>query len=1766
MAIALAVAPVIAALVLAAAPGSALAEPQAPETPGAPGSFRPHPSPTGVSASFSPSSRYIVGLERSVEHPAAVAEAQTETAGGDLGFVYRRAVYGYSATHLSKSDVRALRANPRVRYVVPDAKVETEAQETPTGIRRTGAAENPALSINEVDDTRINADVAVIDTGIDYTHPDLNVVARVNCVPANEQEAASCVEGTGTDGVGHGTHVAGIIGAIDNGIGVVGMAPGVRLWSVRVFNNQGKGFTSWVIAGIEWVTSHASQIEVANMSLGGYGRSVPEEQAIAASQNNGVVYVVAAGNDASNAELGSPASDPEVITVSALADTDGKPGGLGGNCGQGSNDDTLAYFSNWGSRVDVAAPGRCIRSTWKGGGYEYDSGTSMAAPHVTGAVADYTAMSNPNSRADVLAIRNLVVESGSFNWDDSSNDAHVEPVLFAGFTPLSEPEAATGGFSTTADGWVRLHGAVNARKQAGEYYFEYGPTTGYGKKASLNPVPLPAGSGYQDVSAGIVGLLPDHPYHYRLVLKTSSKTAYGADHTFTTSDWAKKSPAGVPVSTAGERLTDVSCAVAGACMAVGNYYNGEYQLASYQLSGGQWTFRPVPLPTWAGVVGYAELDGVSCVTANSCVATGKVQMGGSVVVPLAERWNGSTWSAEAVPAPSGSSYARLQNVSCYGAGSCIAVGYYKNSAGTWVNLSERLAGGTWSVLTTPGVAGAVESELKDVSCASSNFCMAVGGSRGPESSWSLIWEGSSWRMVTGGSGTRRLGVSCTSPQFCLAVSEYSLAEAWNSEKWTAKRWSLPSGAESGRLTSVSCTSASHCTAVGEVSGESRRSSFAENWDNGTWTPQTGQRTAENSSGALSVSCVARFGCASVGYELFENEQLMIETSETVTTAPATEVTATSAALEGIVNPEGTATSYRFEYGPTTAYGKGVPTEEGVGSGNSPVVVSQKLEELPAETTFHYRLVTTSEKGTQYGADRTFRTGTIAPTKTLSIGASSLKNPQGLAVDKEGNLWVADWGNNQVRKFSPSGELLLSFGSAGSGPGQFSGPEGIAFTPDGKLWVTDSGNSRVQEFDATGKYLGQFGSYGTASGYFVEPQGIAVAANGDIWVSDPRYNRIEQFSSTGSFIRAVGAVGYNGNGQTEFSYPAGIAIGEDGRVWVVDQGHNVVKIISPTGQYLGQIGGGSGGGEGLGELNEPGAIAIKPSGDILVTNSRLGRVTQFEQSGGFVVKFGVGDNSPRGQEGIAVGPRGVVYLSVGNAGYVDKWEDPSPEVFTRDARGVSEGAAEITASIKPRKKATSYHFEYGLTTAYGSRAPATNEAAGSGGSPVPVHQALTGLALETTYHYRIVATNGEMTSFGEDRTFTTALAPKLSHMAVTEPFDGTTSAVSNFATTWSALGWASGSLAKGEVKSTGWRTNSGYPITNGAAYAPPVLDTGTGTAAVATMAADPNLKERYFSLWLDMPSSGAHSGYELRFTDLTPNVFEVKLSRWQEGFQTVLSTRSAYFFPDGGSFAIVARGGTVSAWTDTGAGFQPLLAAKDSTFSGGLAGIEASGPATSLTKFKVGQLLEPVASIPAALGALALNAPFVTEENPLSGGGAWAALNWDNSSSGHNTGWVSGGWAPYDADPTVNGAYWSKASFADTGAGDAVAATSIARPSGANQYFSLVLNAPSPGTVHSGYELRFTELGAGAREVALLKWQSGVKTTLASTQGYSLVIGGQFALVDRGGVVSAWANSGSGYTQILSASDSTFTSGYSGIEGSGSGTRIKEFQSGPLPPF
>ncbi len=343
--------------------------------------------------------RYIVVLRPDVPDPAAVAAELRQAQGLTIRHVYQNALKGFAA-EIPAAAVDAIQRNPRVAFVEPDRPAVVDAQTLPTGIDRIDAELDTTAAIDGNGATGgVSVAIAVLDTGVDPGHADLNVVGGVDCVPGDDKNSFA-------DDHGHGTHVAGTAAARDNTIDVVGVAPGAPVWSIKVLPSTGRGSWSDIICGIDWVTANAARVPVANMSIRGDALASDHiacgagtsavHQAICNSVAAGVTYAVGAGNNSADANNSIPATYDEVITVSAMADFDGKPGALSSGsytCGNltTSRDESFACFSNYGADIDLAAPGVQIRSTAMGGGTTLKSGTSMASPHVAGAAALYLA-------------------------------------------------------------------------------------------------------------------------------------------------------------------------------------------------------------------------------------------------------------------------------------------------------------------------------------------------------------------------------------------------------------------------------------------------------------------------------------------------------------------------------------------------------------------------------------------------------------------------------------------------------------------------------------------------------------------------------------------------------------------------------------------------------------------------------------------------------------------------------------------------------------------------------------------------------------------------------------------------------------------------------------------------------------------------------------------------------------------------------------------------------------------------------------------------------------------------------------------------------------------------------------------------------------------------------------------------------------------------------------------------------------------------------
>jgi sugar lactone lactonase YvrE len=316
------------------------------------------------------------------------------------------------------------------------------------------------------------------------------------------------------------------------------------------------------------------------------------------------------------------------------------------------------------------------------------------------------------------------------------------------------------------------------------------------------------------------------------------------------------------------------------------------------------------------------------------------------------------------------------------------------------------------------------------------------------------------------------------------------------------------------------------------------------------------------------------------------------------------------------------------------------------------------------------------------------TPATAPTYSSAFGSAGTGNgqfahPADLAIDKAGNLWVADELNNRLEVFNDKGEFVKVIGSAGSGNGQFSKPKSIAFDGKGNVWIADSGNNRLEELsEATGAFVKAVGSLGSGNAQFNGPESIAIDKAGNLWVADTYNYRIQKLSEKGEFLAVVnpGAMGA--------IEPTGIEVAA-GNVWVADWTHNRVVEISEAGAWVRQFGSQ---GTGNGQFEHPDTVTVDFGGTVWVGDQNNGRVQGFNQSGEYLTKFGT-KGSGAGQFslsypfGIATDAKGNLWVADANNNRVQKWSRPlaSSEISTEttvNGKKVDSGSASCAAEKCP----------------------------------------------------------------------------------------------------------------------------------------------------------------------------------------------------------------------------------------------------------------------------------------------------------------------------------------------------------------------------------------------------------------------------------------------------------------------------------------------------
>ena len=362
-----------------------------------------------------------------------------------------------------------------------------------------------------------------------------------------------------------------------------------------------------------------------------------------------------------------------------------------------------------------------------------------------------------------------------------------------------------------------------------------------------------------------------------LPASASAASASSAQHVaagHAASPWTiQKTPK--PSGSIGSVLSEVACVSAVSCVAVGDYENSEgFPFALAEMwNGTAWTVQKPPSPKGATS---STLSGVSCTSKAStttCTAVGDYESTSSELT-LAEVWNGATWTIEKTANPTGSSGDAFTSVSCVAASNCTAVGsYFRNF--TFV-LAEVWNGATWAIAKTPTptVSGESGGVLSSVSCSSASACAAVGNSDVLNTSFSEVWDGSTWTIHSipnpqeiGDSGL--YGVSCVSPTSCTAAGVFinsgfvktTLAEEWNGTKWKIQSTPNPAQREVSQLLAVSCLPGA-CTAVGDSSLP--EATLAEVWNGSTWKIQTIPNQTNLDDTLTGLSCTSASTCVAVG--------------------------------------------------------------------------------------------------------------------------------------------------------------------------------------------------------------------------------------------------------------------------------------------------------------------------------------------------------------------------------------------------------------------------------------------------------------------------------------------------------------------------------------------------------------------------------------------------------------------------------------------------------------------------------------------------------------------------------------------------------------------------------------------------------------------------------------------------------------------------------------------------------------------------------------
>jgi streptogramin lyase len=763
---------------------------------------------------------------------------------------------------------------------------------------------------------------------------------------------------------------------------------------------------------------------------------------------------------------------------------------------------------------------------------------------------------------------------------------------------------------------------------------------------------------------------------------------------------------------------------------------------------GQWSTAAIPGPA-------SHSGAVSCTSSSWCVEVGAQGEYGSAQgeYPAAESWNGTEWSpmGTGVARPSGRTRLALLGVSCTSSSACTAVGYDWGGPNT---LGERWNGTEWLVQSTPNP-GSQSNTLTSVSCTSATSCIAVGssqnGSTHNSSTLAERWNGTEWSLMTtpNPTGTKSSGfsgVSCTSSSACTAVGGYdtestpnrTLAESWNGTEWSIQSTPNPTGAEQISLNGVSCASSTACTAVGHYysTGAKEGEALAERWNGTEWSLQTvANPTKSKSSFLTSVSCASSSSCEAVGFYYAK--------------AFSTAGTPFAEHWNG--------TEWSVQEPPSS----GASELKGVSCASSTACIA--TGSFFSRGYFPYGSLETnlaySLSGTTWSLQPMPST---SASKAVSCASSTACTAVG-SVTGEGQgpseIWNGGaWSNLPAE--TPSGAVGFSLsGISCTSPGECTAVGSYANSTGTRVSLAERQNkvqstpnpaeakaSSLRGVSCTSsKACTAVGSYTNSAGTEVT---FAESWNGTEWSLQSPLNpagakatSLYGVSCTSS--SACAAVGHYTNSSAT---TVTLAESWNGTAWSIQSTPN------PSGATASSL-------KGVSCASSTACTAVG-------SYSNGAKVETLVESGNGSEWFIESTPNPTGAtesilEGVSCTSTPLCMatgFTIGKNSLVTNLSEiiwgpvPAPAATTEPATGVTKTEATLHGSVNPTGQETTYHFEYGKTTAYGTSVPVPSANAGSGTSNLEQSKAITGLEPETTYHYRIVASNGGGTTYGADREF------------------------------------------------------------------------------------------------------------------------------------------------------------------------------------------------------------------------------------------------------------------------------------------------------------------------------------------------------------------------------------------------------------------------------